>query len=117
MVDRRPKLLLDAAQAAELAMMFVGDTTLDAFSADAQRRSATERQLEILGEAFTRLAKEEPALFERLPLARAAITVRNRISHGYDTVDDGIVHATVLSDLPPRARALRAWLSEFEPKR
>jgi hypothetical protein len=71
MVDRRPKLLLDAAQAAELAMMFVGDTTLDAFSADAQRRSATERQLEILGEAFARLAKEEPALFERLPLARA----------------------------------------------
>ncbi len=115
MADRRPKLLLDALQAAELAMKFVGDATLDAFSADAHCRAATERELEILGEAFTRRAKEEPTLFQRLPVARVAIALRNRIVHGYDTVDDAIVHATVHTDLPALAIALRAWLGELSP--
>jgi len=73
MADRRPKLPLDAIQAAELSIAFLEGQTLEAYSGNAMRRSAVERQLEVLGEAFVRLVREEPALYERLPTARFAV--------------------------------------------
>ncbi|WP_366557548.1 HepT-like ribonuclease domain-containing protein [Rhodoferax sp.] len=49
------------------------------------RRSAVERQLEILGEACARLAKLEPALIGSVINLKLAIDLRNRIIHGYDS--------------------------------
>jgi uncharacterized protein with HEPN domain len=115
MDDRRPKLLLDAIHATEKATSFLGGQTLEAYSADAMRRSATERQLEVLGEVFVRLAQVDATLYQRLPVARVAVGLRNRIIHGYDTIDDVIVHATVLTDLPAQLTDLRAWLVELDP--
>ena len=63
------------------------------------RRSAVERQLEILGEACSRLAKLEPTLIESVPNLKLAIALRNRIIHGYDSADDEIVYFTVKDDL------------------
>lgn len=63
------------------------------------RRSAMERQLEILGEACSRLARIEPALIDQVPNLKLAIDLRERIIHGYDAVDDGIVYLTVTEDL------------------
>ena len=64
------------------------------------RRSAVERQLEIVGEACARLARMEPALIESVANLKLAIDLRNRIIHGYDSVDDEIVYFTVVEDLP-----------------
>ena len=63
------------------------------------RRSAVKRQLEILGEACSRLARLEPALIESVADLKLAIDLRNRIIHGYDAVDDEIVFLTVIDDL------------------
>ena len=63
------------------------------------RRSAVERQLEILGEACFRLVRLEPALIESVANLKLAIDLRNRIIHGYDAVDDEIVFLTVTDDL------------------
>lgn len=110
MVDRRPKLLFDAISAIEAARSFVFGTTLERYEADLMCRSATERQLEILGEACARLAREAPDEFNALPAARLAVALRNRIIHGYDAVDDETVFRTVCDDLPTLAADLRAWL-------
>jgi len=115
MVDRRPKLLQDAISAIESAVAFVGDKDIDAYSNNLMLRSAVERQLEVLGEACARLVREEPTLFERFPTCRFAVGLRNRIIHGYDTVDDGILHATVLADLPTLREDLSAWLKQIDP--
>ena len=112
MADLRLKLLLDAIQAIELAIVFVDGQSLDAYSSDQKTRSAVERQLEVLGEAFARLSREAPDLSQRLPAAGFAVGLRNRIIHGYDSVDDAIVHATVTSDLPGLLAALQAWLKD-----
>ena len=114
MADKRLKLLLDAIQAAELAISFIERQSLEAYSASPLRRSAVERQLEVLGEAFVRLGREEPTLNERLPMARFAVGLRNRIIHGYDGIDDSIVHATVKDDLPDLLTSLQAWLRELD---
>lgn len=115
MADRRLKLLLDAINAIDLAMTFLAGQNLDAYSSNAMLRSSIKRQLEVLGEAFVRLSREEPLLFERVPIARSAVALRNRIIHGYDTVDDQTVHGTVLKDLPDLRTTLHAWLLELDP--
>lgn len=56
MTDKTPKLLVDALGAIGSAQEFVAGITLDVYLADKMRRSAVERQLEILGETCAQLA-------------------------------------------------------------
>ncbi|MCW5641746.1 MAG: DUF86 domain-containing protein [Rhodoferax sp.] len=112
MTDKTPKLLVDALGAIALAQEFVAGCTLDSYTADKMRRSAVERQLEILGEACTRLAKLEPDWVTRVANLKLAIDLRNRIIHGYDSVDDEIVYTTVMEDLPSLQQALNRLLDE-----
>ena len=109
MTDKTPKLLVDALGAISSAREFISNTSLAEYAADKMRRSAVERQLEILGEACSRLAKLEPALIESVVNLKLAIDLRNRIIHGYDSVDDEIVYFTVTEDLD----ALRGALSQL----
>jgi len=114
MVDRRPKLLFDALAAIDAATSFVAGHEADHYADDLLIRSAVERQLEILGEACSRLAREEPELPTTIPAVRLAIGTRNRIIHGYDAVDDRLVYRTVVDDLPTLRVALAAMLARLE---
>ena len=109
MTDRTPKLLVDALGAIELAKEFVAGCSLADYAVDKMRRSAVERQLEILGEACAQMARLEPPLLESVVNLKLAIDLRNRIIHGYDAVDDEIVYLTVSNDLD----ALKAELSRL----
>lgn len=117
MTDKTPKLLVDALGALESAQEFVAGISFVAYAADKMRRSAVERQLEILGEACTRIARLEPSILTSVSHLKLAIDLRNRIIHGYDAVDDGIVYATVTRDLDglkadlSRLLTQRGWLS------
>ena len=99
MTSKLPKLLVDALGAIEAATEFTAGVTWPAYAADKMRRSAVERQLEILGEACARLSKLEPSLMNSITNLKLAIDLRNRIIHGYDSVDDEIVYLTVKQDL------------------
>ena len=101
MTDKVPKLLFDALGAIASAQEFTAGCSLEQYMGDKMRRSAVERQLEILGEACSRLARLEPSLIERVPNLKLAIDLRNRVIHGYDAVDDEIVYLTVIEDLNP----------------
>ena len=114
MTDRRRKLLHDALTAAAVAESFVAGQTLAAYSADAMRRLAVERLLEILGEACSRLAREDAAFIVEVPGARLAVGLRNRIIHGYDAVDDETVYWTVIDDLPALRSALQTRLDALQ---
>ena len=61
-------------------------------------RRAVERELEIIGEAMNKAIKLEPSL--EIPEARRIIGLRNRVIHGYDSVDDVLVWAVVVNHLP-----------------
>ena len=99
MNDKSSKLLVDALSAIGAAKDFVDGCTFADYAEDKMRRSAVERQLEILGEACSRLAKLEPTLVGEVTNLKLAIDLRNRIIHGYDAVDDEIVFLTVTGDL------------------
>jgi uncharacterized protein with HEPN domain len=112
MTDKTPKLLVDALGAIDSAMEFVAGVSFPGYAADKMRRSAVERQLEILGEACSRIARIEPELVASVANLKLAIDLRNRIIHGYDSVDDEIVFLTVNEDLTELRQGLSLLLAQ-----
>ena len=80
--------LADIIEAAGLVIQFTKGLDLEAYRADRMVRSATERQLEIVGEALTQLRRVAPDISARIPDHRRIIGFRNVLIHGYDVVDD-----------------------------
>lgn len=68
-------------------------------------RSACERQFEIIGEAMTRLRDRHPEVFGQIRDAPTIIAFRNRLIHGYDTVDSEIVWDVIQDKLPSLEQA------------
>lgn len=115
MSTRLPKHLHDGMTAAQLAVDFCRHMDATVFGANLLVRSAVERQLEILGEACRRALDEAPGLRDRIPDMTLAIGLRNRIIHGYDKLDHGVILETVQRDLPGLAEQLRQALTEEPP--
>ena len=88
--------ILDAMEKAEI---LIGNTTYDQFEADFRTNFAVVRVLEIIGEATKRLP---PVLREKYPDIpwREMAGMRDRIIHGYDTVDLRIVWDTAVNRIP-----------------
>ncbi len=61
-------------------------------------RNGVERQLEIIGEATNRILRTDPTV--RIENARRIVDLRNRVSHGYDSIDDERVWLIVVRHLP-----------------
>jgi uncharacterized protein with HEPN domain len=61
-------------------------------------RRAIEREFEIMGEAMSRMEKIAPEI--EISAKKHIIGMRNRVIHGYDKIDDGIVWATIVKHLP-----------------
>jgi uncharacterized protein with HEPN domain len=99
-----------ALDALSLAREFVASVSLAEYAADKMHRSAVERQLEILGEACSRLARPGATFLTSVSNLKLAIDLRKRILHGYDAVDDEIVYLTVTEDLAELQVALTRLL-------
>ncbi len=67
------------------------------FQKDLKTRKAVERNIEIIGEAVSRILKVNPEI--KITNARKIVDTRNRIIHGYDTVSEDIIWAIVSNDL------------------
>ena len=100
------KCLLDAAEACRAIEHFVRGFSFVQNEKNLLLRSGVERQFEILGEALRRAEVIDATLIEKLPDMRLIIGMRNRIIHGYDSVDNRIVWDAVQTHIPP----LAAWL-------
>ncbi len=94
------KLLLDVREAVESILQHTSHHTLADYSADRFFRRAVEREFEIIGEALNRLEKIDPSTASKISELRRIIDFRNRIIHGYDTIDDKVVWGVVEKYLP-----------------
>jgi uncharacterized protein with HEPN domain len=65
--------------------------------------------VEIIGEAASQLSAEIRLQYPYVPW-RAAISMRNRLTHGYFDVDLGRVWDTVTTDIPPYLAQVEAIL-------
>ena len=66
---------------------------------------ALVRLLEILGEAAAKVSSEGRARYPSIPWSEI-IGLRNRLIHGYDSVDLDIVWSIIEGDLPALVRVL-----------
>jgi uncharacterized protein with HEPN domain len=100
MTDRQLKLLADIDRAIELIGLFqIGISTFEQYQLDLKSKSAIERQIAIIGEALVKLSKEEPGLI--ISNGRQIISLRNRLVHAYDSIDDSIMWAIIKSYMIP----------------
>ena len=93
------KRLLDAAQAIDAIERFTRGKTLETYLNSELLQAAVERKFDILGEALKKACEEEHSLTETIPDLRAVISMRNRIIHAYDAVDQFILSDAVHEDV------------------
>jgi uncharacterized protein with HEPN domain len=73
------------------------------------------RLLEIIGEAANRILPNEQPLYSEIPWSQI-ISLRNRLIHGYDTIDFDILWEIITKDLPPLIKSLEAIISSETPQ-
>ena len=82
----------------------------DYFKNDLKTKRAVERNLEIVGEALSRIIKRDSTI--DITDARKIIDTRNRIIHGYDLVSDEILWSIIIRHLPLLKSEVTALLNE-----
>lgn len=100
------KLLHDTRTACAAIAVFTQGKDFAAYAADNLLRSAVERQFEIVGEALGRAVRRDPGLEKVIPEIHRIVGLRNRLIHGYDSVDDQLLWDLVQVKLPALARLL-----------
>ena len=73
-------------------------------------RRAIERNIEIIGEALSRIIAKEATL--NISNARKIVDTRNRIIHGYDSVSDEIIWGIVINHIPILKTEVKNLLEE-----
>src|SRR5438046_1361833 len=97
------------AAAIEEALLFIRGKQRGDLAQDRQLLLALTKELEILGEAASRVSAEFRESHPEIPW-EAIIATRNRLIHGYFDIDSEVVWSTLQKDLKPVLRALKALL-------
>lgn len=80
------------------------------FQNDIRTKRAVERNIEIIGEALSRILKREQTIL--ISNARKIVDTRNRIIHGYDSVSDDVIWGIVIKHLPILQKEVQELLGE-----
>lgn len=93
------KYLYDILGSIDSIDTFLGEKRdFNLYLRDKMLRRAVEREIEIIGEAMNRILNIEPEI--KISGSRQIISMRNRVIHGYDDVDNEIVWGTIQRHIP-----------------
>ena len=93
------KYLYDISESIESIEKYLGDKRdFNIYLSDKMLRRAIEREFEIIGEAMSRIEKLDSSV--EISSKRQIISMRNRVIHGYDKIDNEIVWGTIVRHLP-----------------
>ncbi len=100
-INRTKKLIYsDISSSIELIENFTQDLkSFTEYQNDLKTKGAVERHLAIIGEAVNKFLKESDA--NDLKNATQIISLRNRLIHSYDNVDDSIIWSIITRHLRP----------------
>ena len=93
------KYLFDIQESIDSIENYLGEKRdFNVYMADKMMRRAVEREFEIIGEAMGRIEKLDSTL--DISAKRQIISMRNRVIHGYDKIDNEIIWGTIVRHLP-----------------
>jgi len=99
MDDKIRKFLLDISESIDSIENYLGDKRdFNIYMSNKMMRRAVEREFEIIGEAMNRIDNLDSTL--EISSKKQIISMRNRVIHGYDKIDDEIVWGTIVRHLP-----------------
>jgi uncharacterized protein with HEPN domain len=100
MNERVLKCLYDIKSAIEEIDTFIdsNSTDFENYKTDTILKRAIERNLEIIGEAMSRILREDPDF--QIENARRIVGLRNQIIHGYDAVSDESIWGIIVNHIP-----------------
>ena len=82
----------------------------DEYSKNLMLRRAIERNVGIIGEAVSKIIKNNPEI--EISNARAIIATRNRVIHDYAAVSDDVMWKIVINDLPKLKAEIETLMAE-----
>jgi uncharacterized protein with HEPN domain len=110
-MSRDPLLFLeDILEASEKARLYLEGVSHEDLLLDAMRLDAVVRNLEIIGEAASRLPDQIRDDLPEVPW-RQVVDMRNTLIHAYFGVDPDIVWSVVTEKVGPLAEAIRRHLA------
>lgn len=91
---------------------FFNDSTKEfaKYQNDLRTKRAVERNIEIIGEALSRILKRDETI--SISNSRKIVDTRNRIIHGYDSVSDDVIWGIVIRHLPVLQKEIQTLLGE-----
>lgn len=82
----------------EIESFFPDGKVFQLYQDDLKTKRAVERNIEIIGEAMSRILKIEPLI--EISNSRKIVDARNKIIHGYDEISDDVIWGIVINNLP-----------------
>ena len=104
----RLRHMLDAARE---ALSFIAGRSSEDLSRERMLVLALVKEIEIIGEAASRMSDESRKTLQRIPWPKI-IAMRNRLIHAYADVDLSIVWDTLTGALPELLRELEIALAD-----
>jgi uncharacterized protein with HEPN domain len=95
---------------AKEAVTLVQDKSRTELDTDRLLNLSLVRLLEIIGEAANRISSDEQMMYPEVPWQQI-VGLRNRLIHGYDSVDFDILWGIVTADLPSLVKTLEEIIS------
>lgn len=93
------KFLFDIRESIDSIENYLGDKRdFKVYMSDKMLRRAVEREFEIIGEAMSRIEKIDSSI--NISSKKQIISMRNRVIHGYDKIDNEIIWGTIVRHLP-----------------
>jgi uncharacterized protein with HEPN domain len=112
MISREEKkLLLDIIEAIDsIDNHLEKRRVLEEYLANKTKRRAVEREIEIIGEAMSKLLKINPNT--AISYSRIIVDLRNKVIHAYDSVDDILIWKIIVKDIPMLREQANKLLNE-----
>ena len=98
MTDKTRKYLFDILEAVNSIENYILNVDFIQYQKNKMVRRAVEREFEIIGEAMNAMLKSDNSI--QITSAERIIGMRNRVIHGYDKIDNGLVWGTIKKHLP-----------------
>lgn len=93
------KFLFDIRESIDSIENYLGDKRdFNVYMSDKMLRRAVEREFEIIGEAMSRIERIDSTI--EISSKKQIISMRNRVIHGYDKIDNEIIWGTIVRYLP-----------------